>query len=322
MSKNSLDQLNQILPTLIYESYEESLKGSLVDLFEIKESESSKLIENTLTTAHCYFLRQNKKKSSFDYEDLIDIMLDNLANYVFSQSKLDSTKLSPPKYSKLSRKAKKKFTDYFKKLEESSSTSGEGGELLLFLLAEQVLGLPQAIAKMSLKTSNNMHYHGLDGIHMGITQENKLALYYGESKIYQDRTQAITECLKSIKPMLERDEDSEDLDLLTSYFDLGKKNKDLAEKLSIFFDQESFEHKELTEIRALCLVGFNANCYETSKDETEVADKINQQIEAWLKHFGTRLKDFSLEKIQMNVFFMPFPCVELFRNTFRDKLRS
>ncbi|WP_223252149.1 Hachiman antiphage defense system protein HamA [Paracoccus mutanolyticus] len=41
-------------------------------------------------------------------------------------------------------------------------SSGEGGELLLYLLTERFLGLPQILCKMSLKTS--AHYHGADGV--------------------------------------------------------------------------------------------------------------------------------------------------------------
>ncbi|WP_139768605.1 HamA C-terminal domain-containing protein, partial [Salmonella enterica] len=84
----------------------------------------------------------------------------------------------------------------------SLSNSGEGGELILFLFAEKFLKLPQIICKMNLKTNPEMHYHGADGVHIGVdNQSQKLCLYWGESKLYSDLTQAIYKCMKSISPL-------------------------------------------------------------------------------------------------------------------------
>ncbi|NVM22141.1 MAG: DUF1837 domain-containing protein [Desulfobacterales bacterium] len=51
----------------------------------------------------------------------------------------------------LSNEARSLFTDI--------GNTGEGGELLLFILTESILGYPQAISKMALKTSSQMHCH-------------------------------------------------------------------------------------------------------------------------------------------------------------------
>ena len=39
--------------------------------------------------------------------------------------------------------------------------------VLLFLLAERFLKLPQILCKMDLKTDPRMHYHGADGVSIG-----------------------------------------------------------------------------------------------------------------------------------------------------------
>lgn len=49
---------------------------------------------------------------------------------------------------------------------------------------------------MNFKTSGKMHFHGADGIHIGLTEDNsKLALYYSEVKVYKDVDTAIKKCL-------------------------------------------------------------------------------------------------------------------------------
>jgi len=82
-------------------------------------------------------------------------------------------------------------------------SSGEGGEVLLSVLAEAVLRLPQILTKMVLKTSSEMHVHGCDGIHLAVNRENgNLSLYWGESKLYRDGASAVRECLACLAPYL------------------------------------------------------------------------------------------------------------------------
>jgi len=61
--------------------------------------------------------------------------------------------------------------------------------------------------QMDLKTNSQMHVHGADGLHVGVdTEAKRLVLYWGESKIYANATDAIRKCLSSLAPMLRTDE--------------------------------------------------------------------------------------------------------------------
>jgi HamA len=72
----------------------------------------------------------------------------------------------------------------FKRANEATNRNGEAGELLLYLLTEWVLGAPQLIAKMSLKTNRDMPVHGADGVHVRYSKnDNRLLLCWGESKL-------------------------------------------------------------------------------------------------------------------------------------------
>src|SRR3546814_10487872 len=59
----------------------------------------------------------------------------------------------------------------FKRVRKASNRSGEAGELLLYLLTEWILGAPQIIAKMGLKTNPQMPVHGSDGVHVRVRSE-------------------------------------------------------------------------------------------------------------------------------------------------------
>src|SRR5690242_7092294 len=69
----------------------------------------------------------------------------------------------------------------FKTASKLAGRNGECGELLLYLLTEWVLGAPQFIAKMALKTNSELPVFGSDGIHVKYCAETgRLYLYWGE----------------------------------------------------------------------------------------------------------------------------------------------
>ena len=121
-------------------------------------------------------------------------------DYAIPRSKIAEAKARDAKFNsteavaELVERAKRSFTDL--------ATTGEGGEMLLYLLAERFLKLPQILCKMDLKTDEKMHYHGADGVYAGITPEGVLKLYWGESKVYATAGEAISACLESLAPYL------------------------------------------------------------------------------------------------------------------------
>ncbi len=329
-SENELDILNNYIPKLLERSdYEQSLHNCIDNAFKIHESVDYKIIESTKTLTHCYFLLPNNEKSDCGYEDLAKRMLYEILNYIVPRSKIQATNGQNTELIKLYENAKKKFIDFwiYKKtlLEKGEITpedyrrSGEEGELLLFLLAEQILKLPQAICKMSLKTNNNMPIHGSDGIHIGLTEDNsKLALYYGEAKIYAKLSDAIKNCIDSIKPYLLRDDDGTDLNLLNTYCDFGNSDYELnlKEKLKKYFDPEHRNNKLYTEIRGICLIGFNDSKTYVYDNIEETAQKATQEAQQWMSDFSEKIKEHKLENIVINVFFIPMSSVDTFRTTF------
>jgi len=209
--------------------------------------------------------------------------------------------------------AKRSFTDL--------ATTGEGGEMLLFLLAERFLKLPQILCKMDLKTDNRMHYDGADGVYAGITSDGLLKLYWGESKVYSDVKKAITDCLSSLSPFLiEPDsEDAErerDLLLLSDKADLS--NPNLTEALKKYFDNSSPMSKRV-QYCGVALVGFDAEFYPVDNVNAVAENIINASRTAlidWSKVIGRRIKSEKLEQLDIQFFCIPMPSAEGFRKAF------
>ena len=188
-------------------------------------------------------------------------MRNAVADYAIPRSQLAKAKARDAKYNSteavaaLVEQARRSFTDL--------ARTGEGGEMLLFLLAERFLKLPQILCKMDLKTDPRMHYHGADGVYAGATAEGLLKLYWGESKIYKDASAAINACLSSLAPFLVEPEHEEaererDLILLSDKADLS--DPVLTAALKRYFDKNSIMSKRV-QYCGVALVGFDALFY-------------------------------------------------------------
>ena len=75
--------------------------------------------------------------------------------------------------------------------------SSEVGELLAYCIALEQLGAAQLLAKMALKTNNNMPVHGVDGIH-GKVENGWLTMYFWDSKLSISENSGAKEFAESV----------------------------------------------------------------------------------------------------------------------------
>jgi hypothetical protein len=276
------------------------------------------LIDGHSVKVHCHCLTVDGNGHVQPYR-LAEFMRNAVADYAIPRSKLHEAKARDIKYNSteavtgLVEQARRSFTDLVK--------TGEGGEMLLFLLAERFLKLPQILCKMDLKTDTRMHYHGADGIYAGVTEEGVLKLYWGESKIYQYATPAIRDCLISLAPFLlePEHEDAErerDLILLSDKADLS--NPTMTKALKRYFDKSSTQSNRV-QYCGIALVGFDASFYPDDNTKA-VADDIvagaRAELETWRAKIGERLKAEKLEQFEIELFCIPLPSAEDFRSAF------
>jgi hypothetical protein len=280
-------------------------------------------ISDTRTQAHCYFvtLDGNKRPRVNDFarfikNRIIDFAIPR-AEIKIARDKFNINGSAAPIVA-LTEKAKNLFTKIPK--------SGEGGEVLLSLLAEAFLGLPQLFTKMVLKTSANMHVHGSDGIHVGTNATNgNLAVYWGESKLYKNAASAIKQCFHSLSPFLldaggSSATQERDLQLMRDGISIDDPN--LLKALQRYLDPDDSKFKHL-EYRGLCLVGFDSDSYPTSPNSKElqrVKEEIETSFENNKNQIMTNVKNERIESFIIQVFCIPFPDVEDFRLAFRTEL--
>jgi hypothetical protein len=218
---------------------------------------------------------------------------------------------------KLNNKARNLFTRIPK--------SGEGGEVLLSLLAEGFLNIPQLFTKLVLKTNSEMHVHGSDGIHAGVNDDGNLALYWGESKLYKDAKAGVEACFKSLAPFLldtGGNDAIQERDLQLMRDGLTLNDHDLLNALKHFLNPDDPLFNKM-EYRGLCLVGFDSDSYPTSPNSSEARNlkqAIEESFEKNKKQIAERVTSEKLQSFTIEIFCLPFPSVQEFRDAFRKEL--
>lgn len=275
-------------------------------------------IDGHLVKIHCHCLTLDGN-GRVQPRRLAEFMRNAVVDYAIPRSQLLEAKARDQKFNsseavtELVERAKRSFTDL--------ATSGEGGGMLLFLLAERFLKLPQILCKMDLKTDTRMHYHGADGVYAGVTDDGLLKLYWGESKVYGDASAAVRECLRSLSPFLtEPDhEDAErerDLLLLSDKADLSDRR--LTEAIKKYFDKSSVMSKRV-QYCGVALVGFDAPFYPEDNAKGIAEDIIEASRAAlvgWADRIGERLIVEKLDQVEIELLCVPLPSADGFRAAF------
>ena len=284
---------------------------------------TSTLVSSTQATVHCRYLKLDGNKSP-RVKDLAVRLANELVNYAIPRSQIEAAKnkelgTQDTKHSvALYRKANRLFTDL--------ANTGEGGELLLYLMTETYLQIPQLFCKMPLKTSSQMHYHGADGIHGTYDPgQGTLSLYWGESKLYATPAAAIDACIESIAPFVlpsggSAAPQARDLQLLTDNIDLT--NPDLEAAILRYLDPDDPSYNRLT-YRGVALVGFDSASYTPGTGpltEAALTQALEAATQSWHGSVAYHVDKHKLSEIGIELFCVPFPSVEEFRKAFLEEL--
>lgn len=302
-------------------------KGEI--LSRIEQLSYNVAIDDTSTKVYCHMLKVDANGNT-RISDLLEYIDAKLVEYAIPKKELDDARKyfdetnSPSKILGLKRKAAALFNNLDK--------TGEGGEILLYILIQEFFGFPQLLSKMSLKTSSDLHYQGADGIHVGYDKEKgNLHLYWGESKMYQKIQAAIDDCVKSIHGFLLEAQGSEsvqerDFQLITSNISANVNSPDFENLLVRFFDKDD-DFSNHVIYKGICFVGFDSQKYPPKDDCSQTTASIKEQLQKELSSWYTLLKK-SLDKYpnlaskEIHFFLMPFPSVEEFRKNFLQKIHS
>ena len=254
---------------------------------------------------------------------LAEFMRNAIVDYAIPKSRLDEARTRDAKFKSgsavaaLHHEAVSTFTDL--------SNTGEGGEMLLYLLAERFLKVPQVLCKMDLKTDSRVHYHGADGVYASVNDDGLLKLFWGESKVYADSTAAIRDCLASLAPFLvevdhEGADRERDLILLSDKADLSDPELTLAFKR--YFDRTT-PLSNRVEYCGIALIAFDADFYPKNNTRAAIEDILSaaeKEMSNWMENVRNRIALEKLESFDIQFFCVPVPSADGFRECFLEAL--
>jgi Cap4 SAVED domain len=275
------------------------------------------------TSAHCrcHFVERDGNRQ-VQIDALVERLAEEVVDYCIPRSRIVEAEGhlrkhgSTSMFTALATEARELFV--------KSEPSGEGGELLLYLLLENLLRLPQLFCKMPLKTNSKMHVHGVDGVHGKLLDDGTLALYWGESKLHTTVSSAIDECFKSLAPYLtggSAGRAKRDLLLLRENLDLGDDEVNAA--VLQFFDRSRPEAAKV-QFRGACLLGFDLADYPEpfTHGGKEICAEVAAAIAMWHKRIGERIAGHALHSYELEVFCLPMPSVKEFRKKMLQRLST
>ena len=306
----------------IKESLEGLLRGNSGSLEAyLLEVCKSEYVDSTKAEMYIYMLRLDGNNRP-RINDLASYISCCIVDYCIPPEEIAKAKKLDEDYNttsytvKLYKKAEELFTDL--------KNTGEGGELLLSIMTQSILKIPQVLCKMPLKTNSQVHYHGADGLYGKYDEDTqKFCLYWGESKLYSNVDEALSKCFDSIKPLLIEEgatasQRERDLTLFRDNIDFN--NEDLENAILAYLNPDDPNYLKL-EYRGVCLVGYDEEAYpkDLSGVETLIKNTIKNRISEFKSKISSRLKKRTpLDGFRVDVFLVPFPDVEKFREKFLE----
>jgi hypothetical protein len=213
----------------------------------------------------------------------------------------------------------------FIKARKGSHRSGEGGEIVLYILNEWLLKAPQIISKMYLKTNNNMPVHGTDGIHAKYDPAGKLLkIYWGESKAYKTLPSALGAALDSIAEFRDTGGESREIDIISSYLDVDAWDPEARGALMDFLNPYSDASNNRIPVHS-CLLVFEKDYggglgEATENTEKDFVSDVNAAVESFIKTIKATIEERGLGARRFEFFLLPVPSVQSFRDKFQERI--
>ncbi len=249
----------------------------------------------------------NTENKLFNYDELYDYILPNVAKYIFSRKKFSEIENNPSKQMTIILEALSHLRPV--NSEADKGAGGELGEILLYLFLEQDLQAPKLFSKVELKTSAKDYVKGSDGIHFKfrINGEGKkiLQLVIGESKIKNDLKDGIKEAFESINRYLS--ENIQDRNLLDTHLMEQLVDKDEADLIKEYIT--SIPRKKKETVFGI-FIGYSIEYKGTAATNDEydrrVIEENIKQILAVKNHIIDAINNYHVSNYEFNFYFLPF----------------
>ncbi len=250
-------------------------------------------------------------------EDFLRALVNMIPHYALKREKLDS--LSKENFMKLSKEALRRFV--------RTENSGEIGELLIFILLEAERKASQLINKMVLKTSGGVHVYGLDGIHIGVLDDD-VVLYYCESKTYKDLNKGINAAISDLDKFHQDNiKEAFELELVSDNID-EKKFEGIKDKLLELLDPYTEIDKSHFKKKYAIFIGFdwaNIKSFNFRPPIKNIEGKLCKCLKTDSKTICNRCKSLVDKKTinrSVDIFFLPFKDSKKINRDFVREIKS
>jgi hypothetical protein len=263
--------------------------------------------------------------------EMLDHIRTYICNFALSRSEIQAVHSNVSSASDQDKllayvKLRDEAADLFIKAQKSTNRNGECGELLLYLLTEWVLGAPQILAKMPLKTNASMPVHGSDGIHLKYDPaSDSLIFFWGEAKMHSTVSGALGSAVDSIVSTLKYDKLKEDINLVRRYVTLTGLSPDAQARVVEHLDPLNPSYEKKIDA-STCLIGFDFDGFQklgavSTKDlESSFSHLLTLELAIATKTLEHLLKSQNVTHHRMEVFFLPVESVDELRKSWQNKI--
>lgn len=249
----------------------------------------------------------NTENKLFNYDEIYEYLLPNIARYVFDRKRLAEAEKNPVKQSLILIEA----IEHLRKItsDKDRGAGGELGEVLLYLFLEQDLKAPKLFSKVELKTSNMDYVKGSDGIHYRFrtTDVGKkvLQLIIGEAKIKNSLQDAIKEAFLSIDAYLTyniQDRLLLDTHLLNQFAD----EEEAAELKDYIITIPRKKKETVFGIFIGYSIEYQGESDTNDEYDQKVIEKNITQVLAQKKAIVDFINKYKIRNYEFNFYFLPF----------------
>jgi hypothetical protein len=193
---------------------------------------------------------------------------------------------------------------------------GEPGELLLHIILRQVFKTIPAVAKLFFKDSTNDTVKGFDAVHVVATDE-RLELWLGEVKFYDDIASAIRDVVKEITDHSDADYLRREFAAITNKID---SNWPHADRLKNLLDPNT----SLDEVfDCICIPVLLTYDSETMAAHKKVTAEFKVAFETEVSRHHTTISAKSLPpKLRINLLLLPMNCKADLLREFDRRLKN
>lgn len=282
--------------------FKPSINEKFLDLF-YKEIECDVPDTHSKLNLHILKIENNQ----FCYDELIKQLGNHMIPFALSKKEIKEFE-KDRRYFELVEKAGSKFRDY-------NVNEGEAGELLLFCFLESHLNAPKILTKLEIKLSSNDYAKGSDGIHLLELTPKNYQLIFGESKLEQKLTTAISNAFKSINDFLTRKKNNiyDEIGLINSQLCKEAFDEDLYQFLKSVIMPKASDTDPIVKNNAFAIfAGFEINPTDEEKRLSNdkflalIKSQIKAEVEGKMNHIKKKIEEYKLYRYTFYVYVFPF----------------